>query len=145
MYNTISKRRKTGIDPLIQKCKVLFTSLKNKNDNIYRYDNLIKEFEKRIEDKKTSDFNNMIIVPQCTTSIKKGIGNGDKRLKKIFDTLNNFKVTRSILQKQFHDKFIQACLSQIFQEEYETQRRRLYKQFKISEISKEIFICAPRR
>lgn len=91
------------------------------------------------------NLNRLKIIPFSDVSIKKNNDEGDKRLHLFQQTLNNFHCTRSKLQEQFHEKFLQAVLSHIYKDKYEQNRRRLYKEFRVDKISKEIFICAPRR
>ena len=108
----------------------------NKLYNLFKY-KIQKLDEEKIKSKE--------ILPYCTIPIKKLENSGDKRLALFQDTLNNFHCTRSKLQEKFHVKFLQACLSHVYKDKYEQNRRRLYKEFRVNEISKEIFICAPRR
>jgi len=109
------------------------------------YTKFLSLLKTKIKQKETDNINKLKITPFNEFSIKQNNNDGDKRLELFQQTLNNFHCTRSKLQEQFHEKFLQAVLSHIYKDKYEQNRRRLYKEFRVDKISKEIFICAPRR
>lgn len=146
--NCHKKRKPLNI---LEKCEELLKSIKDDADDyefvagLADFNKLLNLFKRKIKSTELELQKSKMILPYCSIPIKKMDDDGDKRLKLFQDTLNNFHCTRSKLQEQFHVKFLQACLSHIYKDKYEQNRRRLYKEFRVNEISKEIFICAPRR
>ena len=70
---------------------------------------------------------------------------GDKRLRHIRTLLSTFSEIRSEQQKEFHDKFLIACLPHIYGKDWEAHRIRVLEQFKIKRIRFEVMAVTPRR
>lgn len=73
------------------------------------------------------------------------IRQGDLRLAKIRKCLTEMGYTRSQFQELFHNKFIQACLPQIYGAEWPECCERVLEEFGIKRINYEVLIQTPRR
>lgn len=70
---------------------------------------------------------------------------GDIKLQKLYQCLNNLGYTRSEFQELFHEKFIQACLPIIFGDMWSMVCERIFEEFGIDRIRPEVLVQTPRR
>ena len=73
---------------------------------------------------------------------------GDKRLKRLHDTLNAFDekgYRRSSGQKLFHKAFICASLKKIYGDDLDRNLVRLMKEYDLDELKNDVIVCTPRR
>ena len=70
---------------------------------------------------------------------------GDEKLKNLKHWLDNLGLKRHFLQVKFHEQMILACLSKIYEDEWETQYEQIMKRFGIRKMKRELIFSCPRR
>ena len=70
---------------------------------------------------------------------------GDEKLKMLKHWLDNLGLKRHFLQVKFHEQMILACLSKIYEDEWETQYEQIMKKFGVIKMKRELIFSCPRR
>jgi hypothetical protein len=71
---------------------------------------------------------------------------GDQRVREIRKTLESgLGITRSQLQREFHDVCLIACLPKIYKECWNEESARVMAEFNIKSIKTQVLACCPRR
>jgi hypothetical protein len=70
---------------------------------------------------------------------------GDRRLRRLKKILDEFQWARTKDQFLFHEDFIKLCLPHIYGSDFEANRLRLMKQFKLQSFKVGALVLCPRR
>lgn len=70
---------------------------------------------------------------------------GDARVKRIFQDLDSFGITRTSTQKHFHFWFTQSLLPTIYGAEWDSAAVRVLDSFGITQVRTEVMVMTPRR
>jgi hypothetical protein len=97
-------------------------------EKIVNYDS-IEDYKKKTEKAKNTS----------------GSLSGDRKLEMIKFWLDNLGLKRHHHQIRFHEHMIKACLSKIYEEEWETQYEQITHKFGIEKMKREGLYTCPRR
>lgn len=100
----------------------------------------VKELEKILSYDNIKEFKHSIKA--ASKRINK---TGDEKIKDLKYWLDNLGLKRHIHQVRFHEHMIKACLTKIYESEWETQYESIMKKFNVEKMKRELLFSCPRR
>lgn len=109
------------------------------------WDDMITDFDALVQ--KADDGRNLFLRADLSADPLRDIriSKGDENMAAIRVTLNQLGYIRSVHQKMFHEKFIQACLPIIYGDDWAMAAERVMAEFNLEKLSPEVLIQTPRR
>jgi len=126
----------------------LLAGLGKRHRDVFESDGHDLEQEFQTKRKKKQSHREFIDMYDVISTTLRSMGTeceGDRRLQRIKQRLDQFKWARSPDQFRFHEDFIKLCLPHIYGSDFEANRVRLMKMFNLTSFKVGSLILCPRR